>query len=167
MLLATNPFNISPTTYIRRIMKRWFNRYLYLLTAAIVLLAALGFICNPAFFIVALMTVFIIIPTAMMFVYYFYALNPRIAMLSSGATTISLNHDHISFDISREECPPFQFQIPLSQVKTITPGDTLDTIIYGNTLDGIILIDKNAFPSPQQRIQFHNYIFDYNQPKHS
>lgn len=163
MLLSTNPFKTSPTTYIRRIMKRWFNRYLFVLIAAIVALAVLGIICNPAFFIVALMAVFIIIPTALMFIYYFYALNPRIVMLSAGETTISLAPDTLFFDISLEERQPYKFQIPLSQIKSITPGEHLDTIIYGEKLDGIILIDKNAFPSPPQRIQFHNYIFDYTQ----
>lgn len=142
-------------------MKRWFCRHIYLLAAAIVILLSLGIIINIAYLIVAMMGIFIIIPTVLMFVYYFYALNPRIVMLSSGDTTISLNHDHISALITHEERPPYKFQIQLSEIKSITPGDILDTIIYGNRLDQLILIDKTAFSSTTERFQFHNYIFDY------
>ena len=96
-----------------------------------------------------------------MFVYYFYALNPRIVMLSTGDTTIALYPDHIAFLVTREERAPYQFKIQLSDIKSITPGDILDTIMYGNRLDEFILIDKTAFSSTSERFQFHNYIFDY------
>lgn len=161
MLLSTNSFAISSTTYVRRILKRWTSRHIFLLASAIVILLSLGIIINIAFLIVALMVIFIIIPTGLMFVYYFYALNPRIVMLSSGETTISLNHNHISTIVTHEERTPYEFQIQLSDVKSITPGELFDTIIYGNRLDEFILIDKKAFLSQTQRFQFHNYIFDY------
>lgn len=142
-------------------MKRWFNRYLFLLSAGLIILLLLGILVDIAFLIVALMAIFIVIPTRLMFVYYFYALNPRIVMLSTGDTTIALYPDHIAFLVTREERAPYQFKIQLSEIKSITPGDILDTIMYGNRLDEFILIDKTAFSSTSERFQFHNYIFDY------
>lgn len=91
MTLSTGPFHVTATSYVRRILTRWSYRYIAPLSAVFLSLVILGAVVNVAFFIVALMYLFIIVPTAMMFVYYYYALNPRIALLSAYNTTIALD----------------------------------------------------------------------------
>lgn len=91
MTLSTGPFHVTATSYVRCILTRWSYRYIAPLSALFLSLVILGAVVNVAFFIVALMYLFIIVPTAMMFVYYYYALNPRIALLSAYDTTIALD----------------------------------------------------------------------------
>jgi hypothetical protein len=162
MEISTAPFRISSTTYIRRIMKRWFSRYLLLFLAALVAFAVMGFAVNAAFFIVALIFIFIISPTALMIVYYYYGLTPRIVMLSSFPVTLSLklSSDSVTVRTAPDDRPPYEFDIPVARIKEINPGDTFDSIVYDSSPSGFVLIDKNAFPSNSSRIQFHNYIFD-------
>ena len=160
MLLTTSKFRISPATYIRRIIKRWFNRYLLVLAALTTAFIILGTAVNPAFFIVALIFLFIIAPTALMFVYYYYGLMPRTVMLSAGDTAVTLYPDNIAIEVLRENAPPYSFSIPVKSVREIIPGDVHDVIVYGKNPGDIVLIDKNAFPDQPSRIKFHNYIFD-------
>lgn len=162
MEISTAPFRISSTTYIRLIMKRWFSRYLLLFLAALVAFAVMGFAVNAAFFIVALIFIFIISPTALMIVYYYYGLTPRIVMLSSFPVTLSLklSSDSVTVKTAPDDRPPYEFDIPVARIKEINPGDTFDSIVYDSSPSGFVLIDKNAFPSNSSRIQFHNYIFD-------
>lgn len=162
MEISTAPFRISSTTYIRLIMKRWFSRYLLLFLAALVAFAVMGFAVNAAFFIVALIFIFIISPTALMIVYYYYGLTPRIVMLSSFPVTLSLklSSDSVTVRTAPDDRPPYEFDIPVARIKEINPGDTFDSIVYDSSPSGFVLIDKNAFPSNSSRIQFHNYIFD-------
>lgn len=182
MKLSTSPFHVTATSYVRRILTRWSYRYIAPLSAVFLSLVILGAVVNVAFFIVALMYLFIIVPTAMMFVYYYYALNPRIALLSAYDTTIALDtatdsiiatltppinepdDDGRSSDADTRhganDRPTRQFSIPICDVTDIAPGDTFDIIVYGNKPDHIVLIDKEAFADKTSRIQFHNYIFD-------
>lgn len=162
MVISTEPFRISSATYIRRIMKRWFSRYLLLFLTALAAFAVLGFAVDAAFFIVALIFIFIISPTALMIVYYYYGLMPRIVMMSSFPVTVSLelSSDSVTVRTVPEDRPPYEFAIPIARIREITPGDTFDSIVYGSSPSGFVLIDKNAFPSDSSRIQFHNYIFD-------
>lgn len=146
-------------------MKRWLSRYILIFLATLMAFVILGAAVNPAFFIVALIFIFIVMPTALMFVYYFYGLTPRIVMLSAGVVTLSVCGDTLHVGISLEDREPKQLDIPLSQIREITPGNPHDTIICGPNPADLILIDKNAFPSQSARIQFHNYIFDYIQKK--
>lgn len=165
MTLSTEPFKISASTYIRRIMKRWLSRYMLILLAALVTFVILGYAVNTAFFIVALIFIFIGMPTVLMFAYYFYGLTPRIVMLSAGTATLTISADTLHISITLEDKAPQQFSIPLSQIREITPGNPHDIIICGPTPADLILIDKNAFASRSARIQFHNYIFDNIQKK--
>ena len=162
MVISTEPFRISSTAYIRRIMKRWFSRYLLLFLTALAAFAVMGFAVDAAFFIVALIFIFIISPTALMIVYYYYGLMPRIVMLSSFPVTVSLklSSDSVTVRTVPEDRPPYEFTIPIARIREINPGDTFDSIVYDSTPSGFVLIDKNAFPSDSSRIQFHNYIFD-------
>ena len=181
MTLSTGTFHVTATSYIRRILTRWSYRYIAPLSAVFLTLVILGAVVNVAFFIVALMYLFIIVPTAMMFVYYYYALNPRIALLSAYDTTIALDtatdsiiatltppinepdDDGDSADADKghaNDRPARQFSIPICDVTDIAPGSPFDIIVYGNKPDHIVLIDKEAFADKASRIQFHNYIFD-------
>ena len=162
MVISTEPFRISSTAYIRRIMKRWFSRYLLLFLTALAAFAVMGFAVDAAFFIVALIFIFIISPTALMIVYYYYGLMPRIVMLSSFPVTVSLklSSDSVTVRTVPEDRPPYEFTIPIARIREINPGDTFDSIVYDSSPSGFVLIDKNAFPSDSSRIQFHNYIFD-------
>ena len=143
-------------------MRRWLNRRLPVFLAALALFAVLGFATDAAFFIVALIFIFIISPTALMIVYYYYGLTPRTVMLSSYPVTLSIDSDTRSViaDIIPDDRPPRQFSIPICQVREITPGDSLDVIVYGSAPGDTLLIDKRAFPSQSDRIRFHNFIFD-------
>ena len=143
-------------------MKRWFSRYLLLFLTALAAFAVLGFAVDAAFFIVALIFIFIISPTALMIVYYYYGLMPRIVMLSSFPVTVSLklSSDSVTVRTVHEDRPPYEFTIPIARIREINPGDTFDSIVYDSSPSGFVLIDKNAFPSDSSRIQFHNYIFD-------
>lgn len=188
MTLSTGPFHVTATSYVRRILTRWSYRYIAPLSAVFLSLVILGAVVNVAFFIVALMYLFIIVPTAMMFVYYYYALNPRIALLSAYDTTIAIDTATDSiiatltppmYDTDAEgrsdgdrrsddadgrhganDRPARQFSIPICDVTDIAPGSPFDIIVYGNKPDHIVLIDKEAFADKTSRIQFHNYIFD-------
>lgn len=160
MKLTTTPFRISSDTYIRRIIRRWLARYILPLIATLATLVVLGIAVNPAFFIVALIFIFIVAPTALMFVYYFYGLTPRIVMLSTGLVTVSADESAVTADISFDDRPSRKFTIPLSGIREITPGDSIDTIVCGSGPGDILLLDKNAFASQAARIRFHNYIFD-------
>lgn len=143
-------------------MKRWFSRYLLLFLTALAAFAVMGFAVDAAFFIVALIFIFIISPTALMIVYYYYGLTPRIVMLSTAPVTLSLDipADSVIISVTPDDRPSHQFAIPITQIREITPGDPFDTIICDSSPAGFILIDKNSFSSPSARIQFHNYIFD-------
>ncbi len=160
MLLTTAPFTVSSTTYIRRIMKRWLSRYAFIFAVTLAAFIILGAMVNPAFFIVALIFIFIVMPTAMMFVYYYYGLAPRTVMLSAGEVTAALHEDKVDFEIYRDDALCHSFSIPIATVREITPGKVVDTIIYGTHPGDLVLIDKNAFADRTSRIRFHNYIFD-------
>lgn len=143
-------------------MKRWFSRYLLLFLTALAAFAVMGFAVDAAFFIVALIFIFIISPTALMIVYYYYGLTPRIVMLSTAPVTLSLDipTDSVTVKVIPDDRPSHVFAIPIARIREITPGDPFDTIVCDSSPAGFVLIDKNAFPSPTSRIQFHNYIFD-------
>ena len=141
-------------------MTRWASRFAPALVVAFMALLILGIAVNAAFLIVALIFLFILLPTALMFVYYLYALKPRTVMLSAGDTTISVDGDKLTVDVQRPEAPAFSFEIPVDRIREIMPGNPYDIIIYGKNPDQFILIDKNAFPLQADRIQFHNYIYD-------
>ncbi|MDE6346732.1 MAG: hypothetical protein K2L55_08690 [Muribaculaceae bacterium] len=162
MSLSTTPFSISSATYIQRIIRRWLNRWMLIFLAALATFAVLGFASDATFFIVAVISIFTIPPTSRMIVYYYYGLTPRIVMLSSFPVSLSIDTSNacVIVNITPDDRPPRQFTVPFSAIKEITPGDTLDTIVYGNSPGDILLIDKKAFPSQSIRIQFHNYIFD-------
>lgn len=154
------PYHVPASAYIRRIMTRWTSRFAPALVVAFMALLILGIAVNAAFLIVALIFLFILAPTALMFVYYLYALKPRTVMLSAGDTAISVDGEKLTVDVQRPEASTFSFEIPVDEIREITPGNPYDIIIYGKNPDQFILIDKNAFPSQADRIQFHNYIYD-------
>lgn len=158
--MYTTCYSISPSIYIRRIISRWLRRYALPFIAVLAIFSYFGVTVNPAFFIVALIFIFIIAPTILMIVYYNYALTPRIVQLSHGEVSLSIADDSVLVTITGYDRPDRQFAISIHSIKEITPGDQTDTIVYGSRPDQFILIDKNAFPSQPDRIKFHNYIFD-------
>lgn len=145
---------------MRAILRRWLMRYIWIFTAIFGVLVILGGTVNIAFLVVALMFLFILTPTALMFVYYQYALKPKVVMLTVGDTVVALKKDKLTVCITREEGAPYAFEIPLTEVMSITPEDPNDVLIYGKESDKILLIDKNSFGDETERVNFHNYIFD-------
>lgn len=123
-------------------------------------LAAAAVTIDAAFLIVALIAVFILVPTMLMFVYYLYALKPRTVMLGAGDTEVVIHDNELGVKVSRPERPDYTFGIPIADIREITPGSPYDAIVYGEQPDQFILIDNRAFTDSCARIQFHNYIFD-------
>lgn len=158
--METLSFKIGRKEYVSAILHRWLMRNIWIFVGVFVALIILGSTVNAAFLIVALMFVFILTPTALMFVYYQYALKPKIVMLTVGDTTVAVSHDRLIVNITREEGVPYCFEIPLVEVTSITPEEPNDIVIYGNEPDKILLIDRNSFRNETERVNFHNFIFD-------
>ena len=114
---------------------------------------------NPAFAIVALMLIFIIIPFAMSLVYYNYGLKPLIVALTHYHITATLCDDSLTVTAHDDEgAAKTSLQIPLADIREISAGKIHDTIVYGTAPDSILLIDAASFDTPDQRHYFHEYI---------
>lgn len=159
-MLSTEPFTVTSAAYVRRMMKRLISRFTIPAVIAILGLLLLGVAVDAAFIIVALIAIFILVPTAMMFVYYLYALKPRTVMLSAGDVTVGTDDREVTVKVSRPEREDYIFTIPLADIREISPGNPFDIIVYGKQPDQFLLIDRNAFADDSARIQFHNHIFD-------
>lgn len=134
-------------------------RYGWAAAAASVLLLIAGITANPAYAIVALMVIFIIIPLAMSFVYYNYGLKPLIVALTHYHTAVTLCENSLTVTaIDDEGTTKTSLQIPLSDIREVSAGKTYDTIVYGSAPDCIMLIDASAFDTSGQRHYFHEYI---------
>lgn len=76
-MTTTQPFTTSSGDYLSVLLSLWIPRYGWTIILPIAICAAVGFVYDPRFLLIALMLLFIVVPMLMSFLYTYYMLTPE------------------------------------------------------------------------------------------
>lgn len=76
MKITTEPYKSDASDYIKEILSQWLGKWWLVIAVPIILQLAMS-LYNVLFIFTAFMTIFLLYPPILLFVYYFYALSPN------------------------------------------------------------------------------------------
>ncbi len=76
MKITTKPYKSKASDYVKEILSQWLGKWWLVIAVPIILQLAMS-LHNVLFIFTAFMTIFLLYPPILLFVYYFYALSPN------------------------------------------------------------------------------------------
>ncbi|MBD5267849.1 MAG: hypothetical protein HDS41_06715 [Bacteroides sp.] len=159
-MITTQPFKVDASTLAGIIMKLWVKNHIMFLLLPPAILIFFGSLFDLRLVIVALMTIFVIIPPIMMIVYFYHALSPETRYsllphtLACDDTGITISYIDTDSDFPARDAE----HISWSEISSIKSDSTRILITLSLSEYSLILIPKTAFDDEKKSIILKKFI---------
>lgn len=156
------------SSYMRVITWRWLARYWWILAMPVIAVCVLGAVSDVRFLYVAVMILFLIVPSVFFFVSFGYATGRRVAPLLGGQR-LDIHDDStlevIAFKSVSDEDTRVEQVGPVCQIKSRkwrdidVKGSTI-IISVGPRVDDVLIVPDSAFPADSDmKARFIEFVY--------
>lgn len=156
--VATAPFRIAPSAYASVVVRQWLRRWWWLVAlppaASLTVAAVSG---DVRYLLLAFVLICLVAPLALLFVYYYYALDPR-ASINLPLHTVAC--DGVALTIATvaeadDEAAATVATIPLANLCGISHGGGAMRLALAHAVPSpLIIIPYSAFPTTTELRRF-------------